>query len=123
MKYLEARDEAGTLTRSSLRSTLPWVRSVIVCAINYNTGHPYSTQVDDPERGWIARYAWSGRTDPAIPGELQPTDYHDELLSRLRQIESQLHDRFTCQTRCYVDTGPLVERTAAAKAGPEAWEA
>ena len=58
MKYMEARDEAGSLKRASLRSTLPWVRSVIVCAINYNTAQPYSTQVDDPQRGWIARYAW-----------------------------------------------------------------
>lgn len=78
MKYLEARDEAGTLKRSSLRSTLPWVRSVIVCAINYNTAHPYSTEVDDPERGWIARYAW-GRED-----------YHDAVMSKLRAVESQL---------------------------------
>ena len=53
MKYLEARDEAGTLKRSSLRSTLPWVRSVIVCAINYNTAHPYSTEVDDPDEGGL----------------------------------------------------------------------
>ncbi len=45
MKYMEARDEAGALKRASLRSTLPWVRSVIVCAINYNTAQPYSTQV------------------------------------------------------------------------------
>src|SRR4029077_10103266 len=56
MKYMEDRDEAGGLRRSSLRSTLPWVRSVIVCAINYNTAQPYSTQVEDPERGWISRY-------------------------------------------------------------------
>src|SRR6266849_10185636 len=57
MQYMEARDESGSLKRASLRSTLPWVRSVIVCAINYNTAHPYSTQVEDLERGWIARYA------------------------------------------------------------------
>src|SRR5690242_13064850 len=55
MKYMEARDEAGHLKRSSLRSTVPWARSVIVCAINYNTANPYSTQVAEPERGWIAR--------------------------------------------------------------------
>ena len=54
MKYLEARDESGQLKRSSLRSTAPWARSVIVCAINYNTAHPYSTQVGDSERGWIS---------------------------------------------------------------------
>src|SRR5713226_1482487 len=71
MTYMEARDEAGNLKRASLRSTLPWVRSVIVCAINYNTAQPYSTQLhpahshsapshsaqtDDPQPGWIARY-------------------------------------------------------------------
>jgi len=49
MKYMEARDQSGSLKRASLRSTLPWVRSVIVCAINYNTARPYSTDVNDPQ--------------------------------------------------------------------------
>jgi epoxyqueuosine reductase len=48
---------------------------------------------------------------------LIPTDYHDELLRRLRQVESALKQRLPCETRCYVDTGPLVERTVAAEAG------
>src|ERR1700733_4536556 len=78
MKYMEARDQAGTLKRSSLRSTLPWVRSVIVCAINYNTAHPYSTEVSEPERGWIARYAWGKK------------DYHDAVMTKLRVVEQQL---------------------------------
>jgi len=34
MRYMEARNETGALKRASLRTTLPWVRSVIVCAIN-----------------------------------------------------------------------------------------
>ena len=54
MHYMEARNESGSLKRASLHSTLPWVRSVVVCAINYNTAHPYSTEADDPQRGWIA---------------------------------------------------------------------
>ncbi len=33
------------------------------------------------------------------------------------RVEEKLHERFACQTRCYVDTGPLVERASAAKAG------
>ena len=111
MKYMEARDEAGDLKRASLRSTLPWVRSVIVCAINYNTAHPYSTQVDDPERGWIARYAWGQE------------DYHDAVMSRLRVVEDRLRqccsepERRALQTCCYVDTGPIVERVYAKYAG------
>ncbi|WP_433983545.1 DUF1730 domain-containing protein [Tunturiibacter empetritectus] len=117
MDYLKRRDEQGVLLRSDVQIAMPWARSVIVCALNYNASAPLSIDESTPGTGWIARYAWSGRTDPANPNELAPTDYHDELLSRLKKIESQLHERFSCQTRCYVDTGPLVERSAAAKAG------
>ncbi len=108
MRYMEARNESGALKRASLRATLPWVRSVIVCAINYNTAHPYSTQADDPQRGWIARYAWGQQ------------DYHDAVLNRLRAVESNLGvavGESQLQTRCYVDTGPLVERVYAKYAG------
>ncbi len=45
MKYLEARDDGGDLKRASLARVAPWARSVIVCAINYNTENPYSTEV------------------------------------------------------------------------------
>ena len=127
MKYMEARDEAGSLKRASLRSAVPWARSVIVCAINYNTAHPYSTQVHDPDRGWISRYAWSRE------------DYHQAVMRRLRIVEAKLRDVVTSseyavastekqlagpqpvkdqlQTRCYVDTGPIVERVYAKYAG------
>src|SRR5215470_18540525 len=137
MKYLESRDEAGNLRRASLGSVGPWARSVIVCAINYNTEQPYSTAVNNSGRGWISRYAWSRE------------DYHDAVLRRLRAVESRLagyaekwrQDAATTagetpalqkhsssdgneingasalQTRCYVDTGPLVERVYAKYAG------
>jgi epoxyqueuosine reductase len=120
MKYMEARDEAGQLKRASLRSTAPWARSVIVCAINYNTAHPYSTLVNDSERGWISRYAWSCE------------DYHEAVMRRLRVVEDRLRDGVgqrgqdalaaagkmpALQSRCYVDTGPLVERVYAKYAG------
>jgi len=117
MDYLKRRDEHGVLLRSDVQIAIPWAQSVIVCALNYNAPGPLSIDQSPPATGWIARYAWSGRTDPTNPQELAPTDYHDELLSRLQKIESQLHERFSCQTRCYVDTGPLVERAAAPKAG------
>ena len=44
MKYMEARDEAGDLKRAALARVAPWARSVIVCAVNYNTEHPYTNQ-------------------------------------------------------------------------------
>jgi epoxyqueuosine reductase len=106
MKYMEARDEAGMLKRASPKSTFPWARSVIVCAINYNTAQPYSTEVHDPKRGWIARYAWSRE------------DYHDAVLRRLRAVETRLREACEgVETRCYVDTGPVVERIYAKYAG------
>ena len=125
MKYLEARDDAGRLKRVSLRVAAPWARSVIVCAINYNTAQPYSTQANDPARGWISRYAWSRE------------DYHDAVLKKLRVIEKQLTETLSAHARsespgsqsiepsledslrtwCYVDTGPIVERVYAKYAG------
>ncbi len=108
MKYLEARDEQGRLKRASLTHAAPWARSVVVCAINYNTSQPYSTQLEDKSRGWISRYAWSRE------------DYHESVMRRLRQVEAALRD--ACRqdeivTRCYVDTGPIVERVVAKYAG------
>ncbi len=107
MKYLEARDEQGRLKRASLAHVAPWARSVVVCAINYNTAEPYSTQFADRDRGWISRYAWSG------------VDYHDLVIQRLRQVEAAVRDAAEAEviTRCYVDTGPIVERVVAKYAG------
>ncbi len=111
MQYLEARTDHGALKRSSLACVAPWARSVVVCAINYNTAHPYSTQVHNPSRGWISRYAWSRE------------DYHDAVLRRLKQVETVLRQAVPADlqpsltTRSYVDTGPIVERVFAKYAG------
>lgn len=108
MKYLEARNEGGELKRASLRSVVPWARSVIVCAINYNTAQPYSTEAANADRGWISRYAWSRE------------DYHEAVLKKLRAVEARLRAAVTetaFESRSYVDTGPLVERIYAKYAG------
>jgi epoxyqueuosine reductase len=118
MKYMEARNEAGDLKRAALARVAPWARSVIVCAVNYNTAHPYTNQSsgenlngNDPGEGWISRYAWGHE------------DYHDAVLRRLRQMEVELRELFkaitteSVQLRSYVDTGPLLERVYAKYAG------
>ncbi|HXY77331.1 MAG TPA: tRNA epoxyqueuosine(34) reductase QueG [Candidatus Acidoferrales bacterium] len=111
MKYMEGRDETGELKLASLARVAPWARSVVVCAINYNSAHPYSTRVQSEEtgRGWISRYAWSRE------------DYHDAVLRRLRQVEDELHGLLDAtgnlRFRSYVDTGPLIERVYAKYAG------
>src|SRR5437899_1470704 len=48
MKYMEKRTDSGELRRASAKHAAPWARSVVVCALNYNTGKPYSTEVHDP---------------------------------------------------------------------------
>ncbi len=118
MRYMEARDDSGELKRASLARAAPWARSVVVCAINYNTAHPYSNQAqaESPSRGWISRYAWSRE------------DYHESVLRRLRKLEDELRRLFdstgkwplaTGELRfhSYVDTGPLIERVFAKYAG------
>jgi len=110
MKYLETRTETGELRRSSARNAAPWVRSIVVCAINYSADKPYSVEVNHRERGWISRYAWGSQ------------DYHDALLPRLRQVEAAIREaaeeRGLCiETRSYVDTGPILERVYARHAG------
>ncbi len=111
MKYLETRNEAGELKRASLSNAAPWARSVLVCALNYNTDHPYSTHAGTTIQGWISRYAWSQR------------DYHEVVLGKLRALEARLLEVCEQQkmpaprTWCYVDTGPVIERIFAQYAG------
>jgi epoxyqueuosine reductase len=123
MDYLKRRNEQGALLRSQVQAAIPWARSVIVCAANYNAAGPLSIDPAPPASGWIARYAWAGRLD-ASTGELRPSDYHDTLLARLRALEATLHNRIgeaapgePFVSRSYVDTGPLVERDLARRAG------
>ncbi len=111
MKYLERRDDCGELLRRSARVAMPWARSVLVCAFNYHGDGPHSMDPAGKDEGWIARYAWLGTPQG------RPADYHDALLQPLRNIEEALRARIPCETRSYVDTGPLLERDFAQRAG------
>lgn len=123
MEWLKRRDSDGRLVRGDLRRALPWARSVLVCAKNYNTEAPRSTDETAADRGWIARYAWSGAAagppEDVATAPLQGSDYHDVLLSKLKRLEQRVLDRFgaAIETRAYVDTGPVVERHFAVLAG------
>jgi epoxyqueuosine reductase len=90
---------------------LEGARSVIVCAMNYNTAHPYSSEAAAIEasgeaRSWISRYAW-GR------------DYHELMWERLNTLAEALKERFSepHRSRAYADTGPVAERLIAKYAG------
>jgi epoxyqueuosine reductase len=105
MKYLsDAR-------RSNPESAMPGLRSVIVCALNYNTGQAKSIDVaseshSDEPRGWISRYAWGD-------------DYHEVMRRKLDELAAALREHFdeSFEARVYADTGPLQERVFAKYAG------
>jgi epoxyqueuosine reductase len=92
--------------RADVRRVLPSARSVIVLGTVYNVDRPYSTEIDDPSRASIARYAW---------GE----DYHLVIQRRLDELVAWLGDRAGdgFEGRGYVDTGPVQERVYAQHAG------
>ena len=108
MRYLESRADSGELKRRSIQIAAPWARSIIVCALNYNTALPYSTEFTDHSKGWISRYAWGQR------------DYHDVILPKLRELEERIRREFPSEQPrfwSYVDTGPVIERVIAKYAG------
>jgi epoxyqueuosine reductase len=109
MKYLkDAR-------RGDPQKAMPGARSVIVCALNYNTEYSRTAQaraeieceaLDGRPRGWISRYAWGD-------------DYHEVLRTRLEELLAGLREQCAepFEARIYADTGPLNERVLAKHAG------
>ncbi|WP_109488056.1 tRNA epoxyqueuosine(34) reductase QueG [Occallatibacter savannae] len=116
MRYLERVSETSELVRARVAVPFPWARSAIVCFASYNSAHPRSTEDAPRSSGWIARYAWSSRIDEK--GERRPSDYHKVLLKRLKSLDAKLRERCgEFESRAYVDTGPVVERSLAVAAG------
>ncbi len=92
--------------RADVREVMPSAQSVISLGTIYNSPRPYSTYNTDRERSAIARYAWGDDYHHVIGERLQI------LGGRLRALAGDL-----CETRGYVDTGPVQERVYAQKAG------
>ena len=103
MAYL-AREDA-IARRSDLRGTFPSVRSAVVVGDEYFQEDPPGVPTD-PARAVIARYA-------------RGADYHDTIKKRLldlhRWVEASVEG--PVGGRAYVDTGPILEREMAVRAG------
>jgi len=95
MRYLERRRDE----RLDPQRVLPGARSVVCLALNYYQGEPA-----DPSWQPVARYAW-GR------------DYHDVITPRLKRLAAHLAEASGARSKAYVDTGPVLERDLAARAG------
>jgi epoxyqueuosine reductase len=98
MNYMKRGEEK----RCDPQKVLPGAQSVVVLALNYFQGERRAG--DTPAAtGRIARYAWGD-------------DYHDLIQRKLDRIDEFLRE-FGGQQKCYVDTGPVLERDHAAQAG------
>ena len=102
MVYLARPDAIAK--RRDLRRIMPRVRSVVVVGQNYYQGS--AETLADGQRGRVARYAWGD-------------DYHDLMWPRLNKLGSFVEAKvgFPVTHRRYVDTGPLLERELAVRAG------
>jgi epoxyqueuosine reductase len=98
--------ERNAYKRVDLQRVLANAKSVITLAISYAHERRGSKVEGRGQEGVIARYA-------------QFTDYHDVVAERLKSLTLFLNEAGGADTRSlwYVDTGPLLERDLAQRAG------
>lgn len=94
-----AREDAIS-KRKDVREIMPNAKSVICVAMHYRTADDW----DGSTLGGVARYA-------------RGTDYHEFMPQRLRALLSWIQELENCEGRVYVDTGPVLEREWAQRAG------
>ena len=102
MTYLER----NAAKRVDLRQVLAEVRSVITLAVRYAGKNQEPQPADRVQTGFVARYA-------------RYTDYHDVIVGRLKELTTfvnQIGGEDT-QSLWYIDTGPILERDLAQRAG------
>jgi epoxyqueuosine reductase len=88
--------------RSDPTKVLQGCQSLICVGINYSSEFLAD---EKPGNGRIARYAWG-------------QDYHKIFKTKLKQLEKKIQELAPqAVTRCYVDTGPIMEKAWAQQAG------
>ncbi|HJW39390.1 MAG TPA: tRNA epoxyqueuosine(34) reductase QueG [Candidatus Udaeobacter sp.] len=98
MNYMQRGEEK----RCEPQKVLPGAKSIVVLALNYFQGEGIRRS-QTAATGTIARYAWGD-------------DYHDVIAAKLDKLDRFLRE-FGGIQKCYVDTGPVLERDHAAQAG------
>eukprot|EP00727_Mastigamoeba_balamuthi_P007423 m51a1_g3300 hypothetical protein (393) ;mRNA; r:309155-310333 len=102
MSYLSRPDAVSK--RLDPSTVVPGARSIVAVASRYHSPSPQATPAA-PGTGLVAKYA-------------RGLDYHDVLKDRLIGLQQWISDTLApVGGRAYVDTGPLLERAIAARAG------
>jgi len=105
--------------RSDLSKVFPDARSIVVVGMNYCTDADGSSSPSEgarttsprqgtrPTTARMARYAWG------------TSDYHGVMSAKLKQLSAAIDALGGAGARslCYVDTGPILERDLAQRAG------
>lgn len=98
MKWIAREDAAWK--RGDVHRVLGSAQSAVCVAMHYRTNEEW----DERTHGKIARYA-------------RGTDYHEFMTARLRELLAWIQEQHPCEGRVYVDTGPILERELAQRAG------
>jgi len=89
---------------SEPREAIDGAKSAICVGVSYATRDSLFTPPPGASGGRIARYAQGG-------------DYHTFLGAMLTDLASAIEEQVGGESRCFVDTGPLMEKAIAARAG------
>jgi epoxyqueuosine reductase len=104
MNYLA--EERSRARRLDPRIILPECKSILVLATPYSSPLPKGEGLGVRAEGRIASYAWGD-------------DYHDVLPARMQELVRFIEDQAggPVKNRWYTDTGPILERDLAQRAG------
>ena len=85
---------------------LSGAKSMVMVGLSYYVDEPDPAWWNDPLRGRVARYAWA-------------PDYHDRMTPMLAELGGAIQEKLgqPAGMRWYVDTGPVLEREHAERAG------
>jgi epoxyqueuosine reductase len=88
--------------RTDPSNIVPRAKSIVCVAMNYYTPQQHSS---DMRHGKISRYAWGD-------------DYHEIVGAKLEQLFEYIQSLVPgCHGKYYVDTGPVMEKALAVRAG------
>ena len=104
MAYLSGEEQIKK--RSDPKLILPECKSILALAIPYSKASPGPAEPGTEKVGRVAAYAWGD-------------DYHEVLKPRLKEIVDFIERKHggRIPNRYYTDTGPILERELAQRAG------